>query len=68
MEEQKVEREEDKETSAGSFVHMKKHITLCKKSQDEIITMLQDIIDNTHEEDYLLLIFEWRRKKLKTTM
>ena len=32
-------------------------MTLCKKSQDEIITTLQDIIDNTHEEDYLLLIF-----------
>ena len=33
-------------------------MTLCKMSQDEIITMLQDTIDNTHEEDFLLLIFE----------
>ena len=47
---------------------MKKHMTLCKMSQDEIITMLQDIIDNTHEEDYLLLIFgneEERDEKLQ---
>ena len=28
------------------------------KSQDRIITKLQDIIDNTHDEDYLLLTFE----------
>ena len=30
----------------------------CPKSQDGIITKLQYIIDNTDDEDYLLLTFE----------
>ena len=30
----------------------------CQESQDGITTKLQDIIENTHDEDYLLLTFE----------